>query len=359
MRSAITICLSTSVILSGAGVAASESWYVACDTGSKLVLVTQSVDGTARMTMAGPLPSRRTAEIWLAESCPGALCDEQGRCAEEPPADEGTTGGDWVAGEVRSETVGTTTDGPAAATGWVAGEVTSVSLDGGPGGSAAVAGPAGPTGPAGPAGPGGDDLQPLMDNALVAVEACNFHAALLTADHVVNFDPAHPWLVANHDRLRNLARRQQATEDAVWQASSALSAGDLKKARKLAQAAADTSVSCQSRAVSDLLAGIDAAIAHKKQVNAAKTSAAMAAMLPGLIDLANTAIAVQNGTPAPPSTSGSYGGLGGATSYGAAPAVSVPDPCAFKYEYRNVWNTEPVCTCPGYRFDATQHRCVR
>jgi hypothetical protein len=198
-----------------------------------------------------------------------------------------------------------------------------------------------------------------MNNAEVAVEACNFYAALLTADHMVNFDPGHPWLTANHDRLRDLARRQQATEDAVWQASSALSAGDLKKARKLAQAAADTSVSCQSRAVSDLLSGIDAAIAHNKQVNAAKNRAAMAAMLPGLIDLANTAIAVQNGTPAPPTASGSYGGLGGMTSYGSAPAVSVADPCAFKYEYRNVWNTEPACTCPGYSFDARQHRCVR
>ena len=244
MRIATKVCLSMFVFLGAADVATGESWYVACDTGSKLVLVTDTVDGTARKPMAGPLPSRRTAEIWLTESCPGALCDEQGRCAEEPPADEGTTGGDWVVGEVRSETVGTTTDGPAAATGWVAGEVTSVSLDGGSSGSAAVAGPAGPTGPTGPAGPAGaDGLRPLMNNAEVAVEACNFHAALLTADHMINFDPAHPWLVANHDRLRGLARRQQATEDAVWQASSALSSGDLKKARKLAQAAADSSVS--------------------------------------------------------------------------------------------------------------------
>jgi len=310
--------------------------------------------------MVGPLPSRRTAEIWLAESCPGARCDEQGRCAEGPSADDGAAGGGWMAGEVRSETVGATTDGSAAAGSWVAGEVTSESLDGSSDASAGVAGPAGPTGPAGPGGPGGDGLRPLMDNAQVAVEACNFHAALLTADHMVNFDPEHAWLVANHGRLRDLARRQQATEDAVWQASSALSAGDLKKARKLAQAAAaDTSVSCQSRAVSNLLTGIDAAIAHKKQVTAAKNRAAMAAMLPGLVDLANTAIAAQYGTPPPAATSGSYGGVGGTTGYGAAPTVSAPDPCAFKYEYRNVWNTEPACTCPGYRFDASQHRCVR
>ena len=356
MRSAAVVFLSTSVILGGAGVAATESWYVACDTASKLVLVTQSIDGTAKKAMAGPLPSRRTAEIWLAESCPVARCDEQGRCAESPSDGNGTAAGGWVAGEVRSETVGASSDGSAAADGWVAGEVSSVALDGPSGVSAA---PAGPSGPAGPTGPGSDGLRPLMDNAQAAVEACNFHAALLAADHMVNFDPEQPWLVANHDRLRDLARRQRATEDAVWQASSALSAGDLKKARKLARAAADVSVSCQSRAVSNLLSGIDTAIAHKKKVTAAKNSAAMAAMLPGLVDLANTAIAAQNGAPPPPATSGSYGGTGGTTSYGSAPAVSAPDPCAFKYEYRNVWNTEPACTCPGYSFDARQHRCVK
>ncbi len=359
MRFKATLCLSTSVILAGAGAAASDSWFVACDQNSKLVLVTQSIDGTARKAMAGPLPSRRTAEIWLAESCPGARCDEDGRCAEGTPADDGSPTGGWVAGEVESERVGATTGGATAASGWVAGEVSSVTLNAPSSASAAAAAPAGPSGPAGPAGPGADGLRPLMNNAEVAVEACNFFAALLTADHMVNFDPGHPWLAANHDRLRDLARRQQATEDAVWQASSALSAGDLKKARKLAQAAVDTSVSCQSRAVSDLLAGIDAAIAHKKQVNAAKNRAAMAAMLPGLIDLANTAIAVQNGTPAPPAASGSHGGSGGTAAYGSAPAVSAPDPCAFKYEYRNVWNTEPACTCPGYSFDARQHRCVK
>lgn len=356
MRYAATVCLTASAILGGAVVAASESWYVACDPVSKLVLVTQSVDGTVMKAMAGPLPSRRTAEIWLADSCPGARCNIDGLCAEGAPADDGATAGGWVAGEVRSERVGTTTGGPASASGWVAGEVTSVTLDGPSGAAGATAGPSGPSGPT---GPGGDGLQPLMNNAAVAVEACNFHAALLTADHMVNFDPEHPWLVANHARLRDLARRQRATEDAVWQASSALSAGNLKQARKLAQAAADTSVSCQSRAVSDLLAGIDAAIAHNKQVNAAKNRAAMAAMLPGLIDLANTAIAVQNGTPPPPTAYGSYGGAGGAPSYGAGPSVSVADPCGFKYEYRSVWNIEPVCTCPGYRFDAAQHRCVK
>jgi len=351
MRSALITLVTAVGLLGGTGVGAAASWHVVCDTTSKLVVVTENVDEGVHRVMKGPLPSRRTAEIWLGESCPGGRCDEAGQCSQTPPATN-----DWVAGEVNSETVGTPAGGSATGGGWVAGEVNSVTLSAPAGGSAP---PAHPAGPAGPAGPGAAGLGPLMDNARAAVGACNFHAALLTADHMLNFDPEHPWLVANHQRLRDLALRQRATEDAVWQASSALSSGDLKRARKLAGAAADTAVSCQSRAVSELLHGIDDAIEHKRQLRAADNRAAMAALLPGLVELANAAIATKYGTTPAPAGSSSYGGAAASTRSGSAPLVSAPDPCAFKYEYRNVWNTEPVCTCPGYRFDGKQHRCVK
>lgn len=354
MKLLFTAGIATGVVLSmiPATGAASE-WFVVCDKPSGFVLVTESVDGAVQSVMTGPLPGRSTAEIWLDESCPGATCDSEGRCSRAPggtqsPADDG-----WVAGEVVSETADA-----ASGSGWVAGEVSSQTLSGSGGSSAVAASPSGPDGPSGPEGPGGDGLRPLIDNARAAVGACNFEAALLTADHMLNFDPEHVWLAANHQRLKDLALRQRSTEGAVWQASSALSAGDLKTARKLAQAAADRSVSCQSRAVSDLLAGIDAAIEHRKKVRAAKNSAAMATLLPGLVDLANTAIAAKYGT-TPPSTVSSLYGAAATSGAGVASTYRPPDPCAFKYEYRNVWNPEPSCTCPGYRFDVAQHRCVR
>lgn len=336
------------VLLLGFAPSAPASWHVVCDVTSRVVVLTEAVDGERHRVMSGPLPSRRTAEIWLAESCPNARCDHDGHCAPGLPA----TGaeGDWSAGEVTSER---REDGGAG--GWVAGEVTSETLSGSEGGPPPVTGPAGL---GGPAGPGCDGLEPLVENARTAVESCNYHAALLTADHMVNFDPGHPWLEANHQRLKDLALRQRATEDAVWQASSALSSGNLKRARTLAQAAADAAVSCQSRAVSELLAGIDAAIDHQRRVRAARNREAMAALLPSLLDLANAAIAASNGG-VPAAGASSYGGLGAPSTPGNSPAFTPPDPCAFRYEYRNVWSPEPTCTCPGYRFDGAQHRCVK
>jgi len=330
-----TLAVAAALLCGGvAGEAA--SWHVVCDTRSNTVVVTERVDEGVQRVMMGPLPSRRTAEIWLSESCPGRYCDDWGQCAEAPAApDARGTGG-----------------------GWVAGEVTSVTLSAPTGVEPAPTGPTNRVGPVGAAGPGAADLSSLTNNARAAVEACNFHAALMTADHMTNFDPEHPWLAANHQRLRDLALRQRATEDAVWQASSYLSSGDYKRARKLASAAADQAVSCQSRAVSELLRGIDAAIEHNRQMRAADNRRAAAAMLPGLIDLANAVSAHHYGSA--PSTSGtSYGGSTAPNWSASTPAVNAPDSCAFKYEYRNVWNVEPVCTCPGYRFDASQHRCVK
>lgn len=330
------LAVATAVLVASAS-AGAEEWFVVCDTATNAVVVTLQADGPGQLTMMGPLPSRRPADMWVGESCPGRYCDDWGQCAEPPPPPMAASGG-WLAGEVTSETL----SGPA----------------GGGSTPSGTSGPTGPAGPTGPRGPGGSGLAPLIDNAKAAVEACNFHAALMTAEHMLNFDPDHPWLAANHQRLRDLALRQRATEDAVWQASSYLSSGDLKRARKIASAAADTAVSCQSRAVSDLVRGIDAAIEHERQMRSANNRAAMAALLPTLVDMANTLSGQYHGT-APPSSSGSYGGLSSFGYTPSSPSASPPDPCAFKYEYRSAWSVEPVCTCPGYRWQGAQHRCAR
>jgi hypothetical protein len=79
----------------------------------------------------------------------------------------------------------------------------------------------------------------------------------------------------------------------------------------------------------------------------------MAALLPSLVSAANmiSGGGTASGNPIPTGTP--------AYAPGAATTVNMMDPCAFKYEYRNKWNFEPVCTCLGYRFDMRQHRCVR
>ena len=331
------------------GFATATSWHVVCDVTTGKVIVTDVVSTQHHRLLGGPLPSRRTAEMWLAEHCTRDGCDT-GPCS--PTTDREPETNEWVAGEVTSR------DGDmGSGDGWVAGEVQSETLSA----PTQLAGPTrsvGPRGPTGPTGRGRDALQPLIDNASVAVDHCNFNAALLTADHMVNFDPEHPWLKANHQRLRELAQRQRGTEEVVWQASAELQSGNFKKARKLAQAAADNAVSCQSRAVSELLRGIETAIEQRRQMRSAKNRTAMAALLPGLLDLANAAIANSNGV-APSSSSPVPGQAIAPSAGGWNLSYTPPDPCAFKYEYRNVWNPEPSCTCPGYRFDGTRHQCVK
>ncbi|MCP4897215.1 MAG: hypothetical protein GY906_09625 [bacterium] len=315
-------------------VAAAAEWYVVCDVESHKVIVTENVDEQNHRIMKGPLPGTRTAEVWLEGKCPDRYCDGWGQCAEEPsPTGDSSATGGWVAGEVTSVTLSDSEVKPLV-------PPTAV----------------GPTGPGGPSGPSSADLSPLIDNARAAVEACSFPAALMTAEHMMNFDPEHPWLAANLNRLRDLSLRQRSAEDAVWQASSALSSGDLKRARSLARGAADRAVSCQSRAVSDLLNGIDAAIEHKRQLRAANNSRAMSALLPDLINMANTLSGQYHGTASSTNSAPVYGGT---NTPSWSTSSNMPDPCAFKYEYRNVWNVEPVCTCPGYRWEAKQHRCVR
>jgi hypothetical protein len=191
-----------------------------------------------------------------------------------------------------------------------------------------------------------------VDTAVAAAEACNYPAALATADHLTRFDPEHPWLVANHARLRRLAERQRTAEQSVWQAASALEAGKLKRARDLAAAAADEAVSCQHAVVAQLLDGIETAMAQERELRSARNRQAAAAMLPGLLDLARVASGGQAQGAAP--ATGSQ-----APSPATTHPVTLPDACAFRYEYRNQWNFEPVCTCAGYVFNLQTHRCER
>jgi hypothetical protein len=383
---------------------AAAEWFVVCDVATGAVVLGESGAGQGREVLAGPFPGERTARIWVEESCPGLRCARGRGCVAVAAPTPTPSPAGWIAvcdpatgriavaretipsGKVvlrvpgggsashASEpvarawvdyhcpswrcgsrgdcaTAGAIAPPASPGGGWVAGEVTSVML--GPA-EAAAASPAGAAGPAGPDGPAPADLGPLIATAKAAAAGCSFEAALRAAEQMARFDPEDPWLVANLPKLRLLAERQRTTEATVWQASSALSAGDLKRARKLAGTAANNAVSCQYQAVAELVRGIDAAIASDRAARDAANRRAAAALLPGLVDLSRTLSGGAAGKPAtrpgsvpPPSVS--------------RPAASVagPDPCAFKYTYESAWSVEPICSCPGYRFDARQFKCVR
>lgn len=406
------VCRAVAALLIPASPAVAE-WFVVCDPASGSVTVEQSVG--AREALAGPFPGERTANVWIDESCPARRCAAGRGCVaageevrsvggwlavcnlgrgsvglvrdkipsgfvalkvsgeEAKPHAETAAASAWVdracptwrcdeRGSCAGSSAGTKPAGgskPAAAGGgWAAGELTSVNLSGpDSAGEAPVASRSdpGPADPGDPGGPAPADLSPLIETAKAAAGACSFQASLMTAEQMTRFDPNDPWLVANLPNLRRLAERQRITEATVWEASSALSSGDLKRARKLAVTAANNAVSCQSGAVSELVRGIDAAIASDRQARAADRGRVVSALLPDLFDLARavsgaaagTPVSAMGGAPLPPS---------GAAS--RVPAAG-PDPCAFKYTYKNVWNFEPTCTCPGYRFEARQFRCVR
>ncbi len=304
-----------------------EVW-VLCDVGSGDVEVEEAVDEGRHAVMEGPLPGRRTAGVWVEENCPARRCNAEGRCAE----------------------AGAATDG------WVAGEVTSVTLSAPPEAvppTPRVGGPG--AGPGGSAGPPTADLSPLINNTKAAAKGCNFPVALVSVDHMANFDPQHPFLVANRDNLRSLARRQRRTEETVWQSSSALQGGDLKGARVIAQAAADTAVSCQSPAVAALLDGIDVAIKQTRELKTLKRRQAASRLLPGLIGLSNALIGAQSGVPIDVEALMANT----AATFGADLPLNVLDPCAFKYDYRDTSSLEPACSCAGYEFDPQRFRCAR
>ncbi len=324
--------------------------HVLCESATGRVVVLEQFDVNRHTILTGPLPGPRTATVWIEENCPAQSCDVSGRCsiskADAGPVQKQQSAdahNGWVVGELTSEKVG---DSPSNSSSKSANAQTFA-----PG--AGSVGPAGSIPPGGPAGPdaGGGDLSPLINTATQAAEACSFQAALASADHLRNFDPEHPWLVANHDNLRGLANRQRTTEQTVWQASSALSAGKLKNAKKLAETAADYAVSCQNEAVSQLVKGIDLAILQRKQERNAATSRAMSALLPSLIDLSNVISGGQPRFNAPVGTTGSAAAVAAVTN-----AIS-GDRCAFQFEYRDVSSQLPTCTCAGYHFELTKFRC--
>lgn len=303
---------------------AAADWYVACDLATGAVVLDEADAREGRERLAGPFPGKRTAETWVTESCPSLRCAKGKGCVAA--AAEG--GG-----------------------GWVAGEVTSVTLSGG----GTATSPPSRHAETPPPGPPSADLSPVVETAKAAAAACSFEAAKTAAEQIKLFDPADPWLVANLPKLERLAERQRTTEQTVWAANAALSSGDLKRARKLAATAADNAVACQSQAVAELVRGIDAAITAQKEARQAENRRAAAALLPGLVDLSRALSGAAAGSVPLPA------GGGPAPAYGGVPAAALgtADPCAFKFVYESKWSVEPVCSCPGYRFDGRQFRCAR
>lgn len=384
--------------LVGLGTAGATDWYVVCDRTTGEVKLEESAGGPGLELLAGPFPGVRTAGLWVQEHHPDGRCTVASSTPEPTPA---AVGG-WLAVCVRSTgtvdvaqgappggtmvlwgsglEVGTHPD-RAAATSWVHRVCPSWRCDGS-GQCARGLPPVRPTPvperwlagelvstvrpltattaagggrlatePAAVLGPGPADLAPLVATATEAAASCAYPAALASADHLMNFDPEHPWLAANHDTLRQLAARQQATERAAWQASSALQAGELQQARGLAGQAADSAVGCQTRAVSALLAGIDTAIVQERAARDANRRRAAAALLPGLVDLAGVLSGAQAGTvQVTPGT---------VSAVASSLMPSALDLCAFQLEYRDPASVVPTCTCPGYAFDPARFRCVR
>lgn len=305
---------------------AAAGWFVLCDQATGDVVVAQTPGDETHSQLIGPLPGPRTATAWIDANCPSRRCDAAGACltADASGSSSGEDGG-WVAGKLSSVTVGGT---PAPSSG-PSGEV-----------------------PSGPVGPREADLTPLIKTATAAAEACSYPAALAAADHMAEFDPEHPWLLANRATLRRLAARQRTCQQAVWKASAALEGGDFKRARQYAMTAADSAVSCQNRAVSDLLTGIETAIEQQRMERRAKRGRVAAALLPGLLDLARVA---SGGVPAP----GARASAIASTAQAAAAASTGSDSCAFQLQYTDPASVVPTCSCAGYAFDMRSFRCVR
>lgn len=351
-----------------------EGWLVLCNQRSGDVGLVNSAVPPGFLVMAGPYANQTEANDWVTGDCPSWRCEASGRCSggavSSPastaagahlttPGSGGAATGGWVAGRVQTSSAGARSKSSVEAQsggGWVAGSVTTESRTTGEGGSAARPG-APPTSVVGPQR-ARLDLTPLVSAAAAAVSGCSFPTALANADQMALIEPDNPWLAANHNRLRQLSVRQKSTEQTVWRASAALQNGDLKGARAATMAAADTAVSCQSQAVSTLLMRIDETIAHNKAAKDQERRRAAGQLLAGLITLQQAVAAHEYGGSASTPAVGP-----GATGGSSVPPLGLgmpsgTDPCAFKYEYRNKWNTEPACTCPGYVFDPRQFRCV-
>jgi hypothetical protein len=400
IRSAVAAFVALAAATAGA-----VDWYVVCDESTNLVKLVEAADRGGSRVLQGPFPGARTAGMWVQENapdgrCPGIPAGEFGRSLEtgrhvvswiavcapstgtievvqgDPPAGwvaltasgggrpthpDRATADTWartVCPTWRCDALGRCATGSAYVTPppprgrWIASPLVSTRL-----GDAAAGGthPVGrsPSQPTTALAPRAANLDPLIKTATNAVKNCSYRAALAAADHMTNFDDNHPWLVANHGTLRELAFRQRATESMAVKAGSALKNGDLKQARELAERAADSAVGCQTLLVSQLLQGIDAAIVQDKARRNAANRRAAAAMLPGLINLANVISGVEAGTVEwTPETASSV-----ATSF--MPGGTSVDLCAFQLQYSDPNSVVPTCTCAGYRYDAASFRCVR
>ncbi len=413
-RPGLGLIVSVAFLWVGA-VAHAEDWYILCAPRSGEVVASSIADRAGFVKIGGPFPGQQTAAIWIEENCPRQRCDMLGACVSGAP--KVFPAGSWIpicspaqgdvavmqaplppgvvpleagdsgvspqtdAAGARAQiaslcpswrcdsrgrcarpsgpstgpaSLGDSARGrePAGETGnlggWVVGELSSVHH--GPQTSTSQASPEPSRALKVPETSDGSDLLPVVHAARAAAAACSYPAALATADQLATFDPQHPWLVANRDLLRRLAARQRATEMAVWKASAALSLGDLKEARELARSAADTAVNCQNQAVSQLLAGINLALDQKSRQQRAASSQAAAGLLPSLIGLAQVMGGRQgSGVTLPPPT------ISGVPT---AVPLSVMNPCAFKYEYRDKSSFVPVCTCAGYAFDPRTFQCA-
>ena len=377
--------------------ASATDWFVLCNSRTGEIELKPARETGGMGILAGPFPGARTAGIWVREHHPDGQCIPGSEKPTPAPAIKGRwiavcrrSSGDvdviqgkpregcgvlWVGGAV----IGSYTDRTSAVSAisrlcpswrcdpsgmcnldaprrappqpstWEAGALVSVVVPVAPSAQSGVG--AVPEVPGELLGPGTTDLSPLIGTATAAAEHCAYPAALAAADHMLDFDPRHPWLVANLENIRRLAVRQETTERATWQASAALRAGELEKARDLAEHAADTAVSCQTRAASALLQGIDTAITQEREARSLARRRAAAALLPRLINLAGLISGAQGG---------SLNIDKGTVSEVVGSLMPAGfDPCAFQIEYRDSESMTPSCTCPDYSFDLTGFRCVR
>lgn len=296
-----------------------DGWYVLCNPRSRAVGVARTGQGAGQQVMAGPFLGEPDARSWVLSTCPSWLCDQGGACA--PGAVPAASGG-WTAGPV-------STPGPAAdPAGWGAGAVTSLDR---------------------PPEPVMEGTSAFVEAATAEAAACRYPAALWNADQLAQVAPGHPWLTANHERLRDLAERQRRAVEEIGRGRDALERKKHYEAGKSAQRAAEIAPSCMR----DLIEGFGDLARQAQQDEfdrqgreRAERSAAAAAALPGLLDALNRAVEAQG--PRPPAAGA------GAPQPGAAPRKA--DPCETKATYLNKWNTTPRCDCPGYGWNG--YKCV-
>lgn len=325
--------------LVAAAAPAAGSWRVRCDAASGEVTAVEGPAASGEILLADGFPGPSTARAWIEENCPSARCDAEGKCAATEPARSGPTERPTAPARAAENAAG-------AGGGWEAGEVVDLA-----GGRAAERRSS--LAPSGPLPPAAADLSVLVSTAHAAADACRYDAARAVAEQMAEFDPGHPFLAANGEKLRGLASRQKRTESAVWRAAQLLEQQNFKEARKVAREAASSSLGCQTVAVSQLASGIEQADARLRAERSIENRRAAAALLVPLIALANTL--QSEGTAVAP---GGVPVLPAGAGVGAAGGAAPTHRCAFDYAYPSKWSVEPICRCAGWRFEARQFRCV-